>query len=588
MRVQLLEMAEVEVKPEKDEEVKCSGKTQVTADLQRAVSFLENGSLLTVVLSAGRRRQRYFRVETTSWMLTYSTPAKCWKRSREHRIAIKDIAEIVDYEQGSASQQENKLSFRIVVGDWVEILHLTAPNVDVKNSWVHGLRFLVNERSADDAVRQEQMWLEECFAKADKNRDGTVDSGELVSILKSLNVSSEVTSYLKKVAKKTKLNKDEFIELYKQFTVRKETAELFTKYASRNASMNMAELSEFFAKEQSQNLTESELQDIIVRSEQCPRLKAQHLLSQVGFSIMFSLPELNVKQMKCQTVYQDMTQPLNRYFINSSHNTYLEGHQLHGNSSTEQYNRVLTDCCRCVELDVWDGKDDEPVIYHGYTLTTKILFKDALKAIEKHAFKKSSYPIILSIENHCSVEQQVRMAEHLRDVFKDKLLLEPLPEDSTVLPSPDQLKGRVIVKAKKLPRDTVDGELTDSDSDEAAEIEDEEIQRQVKEKKKKGKLAQELSDCVVICQAASFKSFEESKIKGTFLNMSSFSENRALKLMEEDGGHQYIQHNAYQLSRVYPAGKRVDSSNYNPVPMWTAGCQVFLCIHDILREFVYA
>ena len=386
------------------------------------------------------------------------------------------------------------------------------------------------------------------------------------------------------MASKQKLNIEEFIALYKQVTVRQELAELFNKYSANNASINTSELSEFFAKEQGQKLTDTELKDIIDRSEQCPILKDQNLLSQVGFNIMFSLPELNVRQTKCRTVYQDMTQPLNHYFINSSHNTYLEGHQLRGNSSAHQYSKVLTHRCRCVELDVWDGKDDEPIIYHGYTLTSKILFKDALKAIEKRAFKKSSYPVILSIENHCSVEQQCHMAEHLKDVFKDKLLVEPLTEDSTALPSPEQLKGRVIVKAKKLPPDTVDGELTDSDSDEAAEIEEEEVQKRVKEKKTKGgKLAQELSDCVVICQAVSFKSFEESKTSGTFVNMSSFNESKTLKLIEVDGGCHYIQHNAYQLSRVYPAGIRYDSSNYDPIPMWNAGCQVVFCTCDILN-----
>lgn len=42
-----------------------------------------------------------------------------------------------------------------------------------------------------------------------------------------------------------------------------------------------------------------------------------------------------------------------------------------------------------MELDCWDGSDDEPEIYHGYTLTSHILFKDVIKAIKEHAFKVS-------------------------------------------------------------------------------------------------------------------------------------------------------------------------------------------------------
>ena len=43
-----------------------------------------------------------------------------------------------------------------------------------------------------------------------------------------------------------------------------------------------------------------------------------------------------------------------------------------------------------VEVDCWDGEDNEPVIYHGYTFTSKILFKDVISAIKEHAFSSSS------------------------------------------------------------------------------------------------------------------------------------------------------------------------------------------------------
>lgn len=55
--------------------------------------------------------------------------------------------------------------------------------------------------------------------------------------------------------------------------------------------------------------------------------------------------------------------------------------------------------------------------------------------------------------------------------------------------------------------------------------------------------------------------------------MSSFVESKMVNLVNSQGA-EFVEYNKRQLSRIYPAGGRVDSSNYNPQQAWNAGCQI--------------
>ncbi|XP_048361248.1 1-phosphatidylinositol 4,5-bisphosphate phosphodiesterase epsilon-1 isoform X3 [Sphaerodactylus townsendi] len=219
--------------------------------------------------------------------------------------------------------------------------------------------------------------------------------------------------------------------------------------------MGIQQLNDFLVNCQGEHYTYDEIFSIIQKFEPSTNMYQQGLMSFEGFA-RFLMDKDNFASLnnESQENVEDMAYPLSYYFIESSHNTYLTGHQLKGESSVELYSQVLLQGCRSVELDCWDGDDGMPVIYHGHTLTTKIPFKDIVEAIDRNAFITSDMPIIISIENHCSLPQQRKMADIFKNTFGDKLVTRFLFEsdfsNDPMLPSPLQLKRKILLKNKKL------------------------------------------------------------------------------------------------------------------------------------------
>ena len=70
------------------------------------------------------------------------------------------------------------------------------------------------------------------------------------------------------------------------------------------------------------------------------------------------------------------------------------------------------------------------------------------------------------------------------------------------------------------------------------------------------------------------RAFHFSAGTGNFYEMCSFPESKIEKYSNKQYGQKLLLFNRTQLSRVYPKGQRIDSSNYDPMPMWNTGCHM--------------
>lgn len=68
--------------------------------------------------------------------------------------------------------------------------------------------------------------------------------------------------------------------------------------------------------------------------------------------------------------------------------------------------------------------------------------------------------------------------------------------------------------------------------------------------------------------------------------MSSFPETKAEKYVNRVKGKKFLQYNRLQLSRIYPRGQRLDSSNYDPLPMWLCGSQLVALNFQTAGEYL--
>ncbi|KAF8184702.1 1-phosphatidylinositol-4,5-bisphosphate phosphodiesterase 1 [Pholiota molesta] len=595
--------------------------TMIPDALQKGTTMLK--------MADGKKKAIVCRIDPDEGQILYKSskevivPIECIKElrlgtdARYYRLQFKSPE---DYE-------DRWITIIYIVDGTYKTLHLVAETRDVFQQWSLALQKLYAIRQGlmsglGNFETRQSVWERQYWKGADEEGDQVLDFEDVERLCKRLNVSKTTVELKKLFTEADTLNKG-----YLDFAHPEEAPDIESIYAklctANEGKFDKAAFVKFMKQYQKSELTDSELGAVFDKYAGCsssPNEPAD-ILSLEGFSTFLVSKENSAFSEQNLPIWQNMTAPISEYYISSSHNTYLVGHQLVGVSTIEGYIRALLHSCRSVELDIYDG-DHEPVVYHGKTLTSKVALRDICNAIAKYAFVTSPYPVLISAEVHCGVAQQDILVDIMTEVFGDAIVQAPLEGRPKIekLPSPAELTGKFLLKAKNLyvaeqlaaaqavrlaakaaelkpvaaiPASTSSDETSDNEAevllkegvadlkktwkklrgaatpDEAATKDD---AKNKPKPKPKPKMSFKLTSLLVYTVGVKCNGIAPD-IEYAPEHIFSLSENSVNRLMRASV-RDLVTHTHTHLVRIYPKGTRVNSTNYEPHRYWAAGCQV--------------
>ncbi|RLN35570.1 hypothetical protein C2845_PM03G17220 [Panicum miliaceum] len=341
-----------------------------------------------------------------------------------------------------------------------------------------------------------------------------------------------------------------------------------------------------------------------------PRL-ARPLLALDDFHRYLFSHDLN-PPIRHPQVHHDMSRPLSHYFIYTGHNSYLTGNQLSSDCSDVPIIKALQRGVRVIELDMWPNSTKDDInILHGRTLTTPVSLIKCLRSIKEYAFVASPYPVIITLEDHLPADLQEKVAKMVLEVFGN-ILYYPDTDQPKEFPSPEELKGRVLLSTKP-PKEYLEakvGTMKEGDADlhlgkgagdDAAwgkevpdfhteiksakkhdddvsehqrDDEDEDDDDDEEEQKMQPHIAPQYKHLITIRAGKPKGSLVDAlKSDPDKVRRLSLSEQQLAKVAE-DHGTEIVRFTQRNILRIYPKGTRVSSSNYNPFLGWVHGAQM--------------
>ncbi|KAM9710276.1 LOW QUALITY PROTEIN: inactive phospholipase C-like protein 1 [Menidia menidia] len=486
------------------------------------LAFMQGGCELKKVRPNSRVYCRFYTLDSDLSCLRWEPSKKDADRARLDVCSIREVrtgksTETFLHNGPLAEHLAEEAAFSVIHGDEYQSLDLVALSADVANIWVTGLRYLLAhpslvggaggggggpgdgggglavEGSLGSKMRNE--WLADEFAQVDEDGYGIVSEDVAVATVCKLCPGikeAKVRLRFKEIQRsKEKLTshvtREEFQEAFCGLCTRPDVYFLLVQLSQERECLDAQDLRLFLESEQGLALATAEgCLELMRRHEPWARARQRGLLGLDGFARYLQSPEAALPDPEHQAVCQDMSQPLSHYYISTSYRSYLLEDQVHGRADLGGLIRALQAGCRCLELGVTDGPEGEPLLgvettpptppnhphphpnhpHHHPSHHPPVTIRSALEVVSKYAFLSSPFPLLLYLCQRCSPNQQRTLARHLRRAFGARLFVPTATDGGDgVLPSPEQLRGRVLLVGKKLPPADKDREK-DRDKDE--------------------------------------------------------------------------------------------------------------------------
>ncbi|XP_061826817.2 inactive phospholipase C-like protein 1 isoform X1 [Nerophis lumbriciformis] len=622
------------------------------------LAFMQGGCELKKVRPNSRVYCRFYTLEADLSCLRWE-PSK--KDSEKARLDIGSIREVRTGKSTETFLHNGPLSehlaeeaaFSIIHGEVYQSLDLVALSADVANIWVTGLRYLLAhpsviggaagslgeggtmEGSLGSKLRSE--WLAAEFAQVDEDGYGIVSEDVAVATICKLCPGikeAKVRLRFKEIQRsKEKLTShvthEEFQEAYCELCTRPDVYFLMVQLSKDREYLDPQDLRLFLETEQGLSLATTEgCLELLRRYEPSDQAKERGFLGLDGFARYLQSHECQLLDPEHEGVCQDMNMPLSHYYISTSYRSYLLDDQVHGRADLGGLIKALQSGCRCLELGVTDGPEGEPLLgvdygpdischhhhhHQQHHHHVPVTIRSALEVVNKYAFLTSQYPLLVYLCQRCTPGQQRTMAQHMKKVLGSRLYTpESLPVSlggrATTLPSPEQLKGRILIVGKKLPpeHEGSDGEVSEEEEEVGGggplagrrmTIPGEEDLGVVlvvppPSQPRKLRLHKDLSDLVAIARTGSRHFYAQraahkqrsppgspsspstpSAAENPYWTLCSLGEGEGGRLTTESP-EDLVMFTKRTLTRVRPSSVRLDSSNPNPQGYWKGGVQL--------------